>query len=178
MIQLHPIALEVIANGGFPVKHLSYSSIKEYLANPRSFLKKYIRYEFDDTTGDAFMIGKSVHKGLEIYMKTFKESGEILDFEAVVKVAEDHFDHEVKIVQGKALTKFIQTNGGSFEWPVFTKELTPEEILALYSQAYEYSKDFIELPEEMGEQSLESELAWIDGKIKADIENTLIKLKK
>lgn len=65
MIQINEFTRELIANGGFPVKHLSYSSMKEYLGNPRAFLKKYIRYEFDDQTKAVFMVGKSVHKALE-----------------------------------------------------------------------------------------------------------------
>lgn len=85
MIQLHSFALELISNGGFPTKHLSYSSIKEYLSNPRSFLKKYIRYEFDDSTKGTFMVGKSVHKALEIVFNTYKETGEIPTLDEAVQ---------------------------------------------------------------------------------------------
>ena len=31
MVQIPEVVLELISNGGFPAKHLSYSSLKEYL---------------------------------------------------------------------------------------------------------------------------------------------------
>ncbi len=146
MIQLHPIVRETIATGWFPVKHLSYSSIKEYLTNPRSFLKKYVRYEFDDTSWGTLMVGKSVHKALELYMKTYKESWEILDIDAVIQLGYDQLNVEIKTAQGKCLTKFIQQNEWSFEWPIFKREIEPTELLKLYDQVFEISKMYIEVP--------------------------------
>lgn len=72
MVQIPEVVRELISNGGFPTKHLSYSSLKEYLGNPRSFLKKYIRYEFDDQTKSVLMVGKAVHKSLEVFFEKYK----------------------------------------------------------------------------------------------------------
>lgn len=176
MIQLHSFALELIANGGFPTKHLSYSSIKEYLSNPRSFLKKYIRYEFDDSTKGTFMVGKSVHKALEIVFNTYKETGEIPTLDEAVQFWYSHFNREIKEAQCKALAKWVQTQGGSAEFPIFTKELETEDIEKFYEDFCLQAREFIIIPEEIGEKSPEEELAWIDGYIKDNIENTLITL--
>lgn len=115
MQHIPDIVSELISNGGFPTKHLSYSSLKEYLGNPRSFLKKYIRYEFDDQTKSVLMVGKAVHKSLEIFFEKYK-IGEIMpidnaDFlnpnedgvirQTVELVGIDHFRRELLITRIK-----------------------------------------------------------------------------
>lgn len=115
MQHIPDIVSELISNGGFPTKHLSYSSLKEYLGNPRSFLKKYIRYEFDDQTKSVLMVGKAVHKSLEIFFEKYK-IGEIMPIDdanflnpgedgvirqTVELVGIDHFRRELLITRIK-----------------------------------------------------------------------------
>ncbi len=56
MIKISPIARERIIAGDFPVTHLSISSARSYNANARDFLIKYILWQFDDSTGYAFLV--------------------------------------------------------------------------------------------------------------------------
>lgn len=128
-MQISPIVSEFIANGGFPVKHLSYSAISQYLKNPRSFKMKYIEYQFDDETNPSFLIGQAIHKWLEIYFQHFIDTkGEYLDTEHVKSLSCTYLDRLILIQWAKWISKYIKKNGGSCEFPTFTNELTDEEI--------------------------------------------------
>lgn len=152
-MQISPIAAEFIANGGFPVKHLSYSSIKQYMQDPRAFLRKYVRYEFDDTTSPAYMAGLAVHKALEIYFDTLIKTGEILSFHKVKEIALDHIARLMHEKAGKAFSLEIEKNGGTFAFPNFTKEVSDEEILKIRTEAEEKLRDIFssgEITDETG----------------------------
>lgn len=144
MIQLAPFTLEYIEQGNLPFKHLSQSSIIEICKNPRSFLTKYVRYQFDEDTGPALIGGNSVHKGLEVLFRTIRDTGEILpliseipaegqekvpeenklmvlDPTCILAVANAHTNRQIAESQGRALAKAAKKElESSFEYPTFT----------------------------------------------------------
>lgn len=134
-MQIHPIAQEFISNGGFPVKHLSYSSMKKYLSDPRGFLKSYIRYEFDNTTSPSYMAGLALHKALELYFAEIIATGEIISLDTVKKHALDHITRIMNEKAGKAFSLEIEKYGHTFAFPNFAKDLKDEEILKLREDA-------------------------------------------
>ena len=148
MIQLAPFTLEYIQAGNLPFKHLSQSSMLEFLKNPRSFLCKYVRYQFDDDTGPVLILGNAVHKGLEILFHTLRDTGEILplfaeieeeyqeedtpghwvkktrtkiDPTCILSIANEYANRLIAESQGRALAQYAQKElGGNFEYPTFT----------------------------------------------------------
>lgn len=152
-MQISPIVSEFIANGGFPVKHLSYSAIAQYLKNPRSFKMKYIEYQFDDDTNPSFLIGQAIHKGLEIYFQHHIDTKwEFLDIDHVKSLACTYLDRLILIQESKGISKYIKKNGGSCEFPNFTNELTEEElhehVLSCAKALDEYLLDVVEWEDE------------------------------
>ena len=141
-MQISPIAAEFIANGGFPVKHLSYSSMKQYLQDPRGFLKKYVRYEFDDTTSPAYLAGLAVHKALELYFTEIMTTGEVFTPAKVKELAIAHLDRLLQEKAGKAFSTELDKNGITFAWPNFAKEIPDDEIIALRKDAEEKLREF------------------------------------
>ena len=111
-MQISPIVSEFIANGGFPVKHLSYSAIAQYLKNPRSFKMKYIEYQFDDDTNPSFLIGQAIHKGLEIYFQYLIDTkGEYLEVDHIKSLSCKYVDRLLMIQGAKGISKYIKKNG-------------------------------------------------------------------
>lgn len=175
-MQIPAIASEFIANGGFPVKYLSYSSIKQYLQDPRGFLKKYIRYEFDDTTSPSYMAGLSVHKALELYFSKMIETGEILDKADVIEFAFEHLDRLLHEKAGKAYSKELDKFGITFAFPNFTKEVTDAEIRKLRQDSEARLREYYtsgELLDETGASVILEEDA-LDA-LMIEIGNSLIK---
>ena len=72
---------EQIAN--FPVKHFSMSSLRQYMSDQQMFFKRYIRLEFDNTTGPAAIEGSALHAILEQFWtwKQAKQDMVLFDFE-------------------------------------------------------------------------------------------------
>ncbi len=70
---------EQIAN--FPVQHFSQSSIKCYMEDRQIFFKRYIRYEFDISTGPALIEGSTVHKILEMFYSHLHDNFKAKDFD-------------------------------------------------------------------------------------------------
>lgn len=152
-MQISPIVSEFIANGGFPVKHLSYSAISQYLKNPRSFKMKYIEYQFDDETNPSFLIGQSIHKWLEIYFQHFIDTKwECLDIDHIKNLACLYVDRLISIQESKGISKYIKKNGWSCEFPTFTNELTDDElfehILVCAKALDDYLLDIVEWEDE------------------------------
>lgn len=135
MSNIAPLATELANNGGFPVKHLSYSSMKEYLQNPRSFLKKYVRYEFDDATGPAFLVGQAVHKALELrtldMLERFDATGK-KEWKPWADTTYDGLAHLHRLFEeanARSLAKAARdVLGIDAEFPTFSKELTNAEV--------------------------------------------------
>lgn len=127
------------------------------------------------------MIGKSVHKALEIAVNVYKDSGELLDVAAVQKIGFDYFiGRQLEEIRGKALTKYIQNNGGSAEFPIFTKEISDEEIHTLYLERFEQAKEYVACSptnEDGSEITPEQEVEYVEKFLRSDVENSLIKLK-
>lgn len=152
-MQISPIVSEFIANGGFPVKHLSYSAIAQYLKNPRSFKMKYIEYQFDDDTNPSFLIGQGIHKGLEIYFQHLIDTKwEYLEVDHIKSLSCKYVDRLLMIQWAKWISKYIKKNGWSCEFPNFTNELSDEELhehlLVCNKALEEYLMDLIEWEDE------------------------------
>lgn len=116
-----PFALELAKNGGFPVRHLSQSAIKSFANDQRNFHLRYVRYQFDDTTGAAFLIGLSVHKALERRWQKDEQTGEIklaLSEVEFKNAAENAFHRFVNETSLKTLCKFLERDLDKFvrEW--------------------------------------------------------------
>lgn len=63
--------LEII---NFPVKHISWSAMRQYLTDRQTFLKRYIRFEFDNRTNPAMMEGNAFHQVLAaLYQQQINE---------------------------------------------------------------------------------------------------------
>jgi hypothetical protein len=116
-----PFALELAKNGGFPVRHLSQSAIKSFANDQRNFHLRYVRYQFDDTTGAAFLIGLAVHKALERRWEKKEPTGDIMLAMSEVEfknAAENAFHRFVNETSLKTLCKFLERDLDKFvrEW--------------------------------------------------------------
>jgi hypothetical protein len=116
----------------------------EYLKNPRSFLCKYVRYQFSDDTGPALIAGSAVHKGLEVLFHTLRDTGEILplfaevpaegqeeapegqrlmviDPTCILSIANEYAKRLITESQGRALSQYANKElESNFEYPTFT----------------------------------------------------------
>ncbi len=156
MFQIPQVVLEFIANGGLPIKHASYSALKEFAKNERSFEMKYIRYEFTKDTSPSAMIWSAVHKALEERTIKLRE-WEILSPGEIKTIADNYFNRLVYEQKIKAIGVFFAQNSREYPIPEFMKDMTNDEVYAEYQNVREI------MLEEFKEANLE------------EVENSLIK---
>ena len=91
------------------------------------------------------MVGKSVHKALEEYFELYKEAGEMMDLEKVQLIGLDFFRRELLITRARGLTKWIKGNGGSLDFPIFTKDISNDDIKSLYDTALTLAMTYVSI---------------------------------
>jgi hypothetical protein len=110
--------------------HLSYSAIVTYLRNPFEFRKRYILKINDERVSPAMLVGKAVHKAIEMLYKgqslaTAQDAGF-----ALIEAAQGNVDYGKNGSIEKIREDFLQTLEHFMqERPTYTGEIDAELIM-------------------------------------------------
>lgn len=93
----------------YPVQHLSYSALSCFLADPHEFKRVYIDKAKRPPDKPAMMVGKAVHKALELYYNGMSLENAITGAEAYLIAGAEHVDWGLTGSLDKAMSEFKQT---------------------------------------------------------------------
>lgn len=81
----------VIPFDAFPISHLSFSSLKNYLSNPAGWYRQYVLKQYDNDLSPAALVGRTIHKQLECFYKG-------LSWEKSFEITASFFEENVRAV--------------------------------------------------------------------------------
>lgn len=80
----------------FPVRHLSYSAIRQYLTDRQTFFKRYIRLEFNNETSPSMLQGDIFHRTIDAFYRSKKQPTEFGWEAEATAIAGQVFSEEIR----------------------------------------------------------------------------------
>lgn len=93
----------------YPVAHISYSAVNSFLNDPWEFKRVYIDKAKKPKDKPAMLVGKAVHKALELYYNGHTKEGAIEGAEAYLRAGASDVDWGLTGSLDKSIDDFKQT---------------------------------------------------------------------
>lgn len=130
------MSLAIVASPREEYLHFSYSQLNTYLICPAKYAHQYVWGTPWETKPAALAFGGAVHKAVETYYTTLKETGEVISAEQLVSSFEGIMESEEKRSEvrwsyknGDDLESLLKQGGELLR--LFHSEITPRRIRAV-----------------------------------------------
>lgn len=153
--------------------HISFSQLTSYLICPMRFAHQYVWGTAQESKPAALVFGKAVHRAVEAYYRSLKDTGEIIPPEQMVAVFSTSISEEVEATEIEITFK----NGDDLESlrekgveliRLFHTEIQPQKVMAV---EFPFSAS---IPDLDGENMLPVKLVGVWDLIEADEDGTYV----
>jgi len=153
--------------------HISFSQLATYLICPMRFSHQYVWGTPHESKPAALVFGKAIHRAIEEYYRSLKETGEIIPAEHMESVFNQTISDEVEATEVELTFK----NGDDIEsfreqgtelLRLFHSEVEPQKIMAV---EFPFSAS---IPDLDGENMLPVKLVGVWDLVEADTDGTYV----